>query len=291
MDVRPSVQRKFLFFSMISGPIALVVTVLLAAFVAFTRPPAPVNTYKALTQYARSEYFARNFLLMWLAGGPQQESRFKEMSSVDTKVNLAPDPMTVTDINVTDVNRSTTDKVGEVEWAYTLAASIVPPGGLATRNFFRVTFVEVNGAFQVIALPRITTSGVTPIRVENAYGQHAALDGTLGKLVANFAQAYLVPGNSSQMGRYASENFTESPIPNSPYTSIRVTDIQVAGNTQVTEMKPGQSANILATIKASVSMTTFSTMQLPMKVTQTSNGQWLVDSFIEVVDFGAVTKR
>lgn len=274
---------------MISGPVAVVVAVLTLVFVIATKPPAPLNTYKALTQYTRAEYFARNFLLMWLAGGPPQEQRFKEMVSVDTKVGLAPDPLTVTDINVTDV--SMTPAGPEREWAFTLVASLVPPGGTASRNFFRLVFVEHDSAYQVITLPRLTTSGITPIRVASIYGQHAALDSVLGKVIANFSQAYLIPSNSSQMGRYASEKFTDKPVPNSPYTSVKVSDIQVAGDTQPTEVKPGQGLDVLVTVKASISVTTFSMMQLPLHVTQTSNGQWLVDMFTEPVDFGEVTAR
>lgn len=291
MTVRPSVQKNFLFWSMISGPIALVLSVLTLAAMLIFRPPSSVDTYRALTEYTRSEHFARNFLLLWLAGNKTQEARFKEMTSTDVRAALPPDPLTVTDINVTDVSRYTTDNPGEVEWAYTLSASILPPGGTLTRNFFRVVFVEVGGAFQAIALPRITSSGITPIKVGGGYPQQAALDGALGKVMANFAQAYLVSSNSAQLGRYASEKFTGKPIVNSPYTSVKVTDIQVGGDKDVTTTRAGDSLDIVVTVKGNISDSTYSMMQLPIRVTQTSNGQWLVDRFNEPLDFGEITAR
>lgn len=292
MDVRPSVQRRALLVSFFTGPLAILLVLLLGAFLIITRPEQPVDTFKALSAYQRAEYFARNFLLVWLAGSPRQVDIYKEMTSIDGKLELNPDPMTVTDINIMDVSRTTTDKPDEVEWAYTLAASTIPPGATATRNFYRVTFVEKNGAFQVISLPRLTSKGITPIKVATVYGQHAALDGTLGKMLANFSKAFLVPGgDSGALGRYASEKFTEQPIKTSPYTSVKITAIQVAKDKPVTDAKPGDSFDVLVTVKASISTTTFTTMQLPLKVSMTPNNQWLVDSITEPVDFGAVENR
>lgn len=292
MDVRPSVQRRAILVSFFTGPISIVIVLLLGAFLILTRPQQPIDTFKALSSYQRAEYFARNFLLVWLAGSPKQESVYKEMTSVDGKLELNPDPMTVTDINITDVNRYQGDAPGEVEWSYTMAASTVPPGASPTRNFYRVTFVEKNGAFQVISLPCLTSKGITPIKVASVYGQFAALDGTLGKMLANFAKAYLVPGSDNgALGRYASAQFGDQPIKGAPYTSVRLTAIQVSGDKQVTDAKPGDSFNILVTVRASISTTTFTTMQLPLKVSMTPNNQWLVDSITQPVDFGAVTNR
>lgn len=297
MDMRPSVQRKLLLASYLTGPIAIALVVVLGFFLISTRPPTPADTYKSLTEYSRAEYFARQYLLVWLAGSNRLDDQLAEMTSVgERKLALNPDPMTVTDINVTDVQRFITNNPDETEWAFTLAATTIPPGGSRARNFYQVTFVEKDGSFQVITLPRLTTSPSTPIKVASVYGQAVALDGTLGKTLTNFAQAFLVPGNSGNLGRYVSESFEHPPITGAPYTSVRLTAIDATGGSQVggkdvTTAQPGDSFDVLVTVRASVSTTTYVTMQLPLRVHMTPNNQWLVDSITSPVDFGEVAPR
>lgn len=290
-EVRADVQRKFLLVSMLSGPIAILVAVLALAYVVLNNPPAPVDVHKALSSYTNASYFARNYTLVWLGGGTKQKDAIGSMSSVPASFNLNPDPMTVTDLNVTDVLWTPTEGA-ETEWAFTIAATAVPPGGAASRNFYRVTFVEKDGAFQVITLPRIVNPETTPIRIATTYTSNTSLDGVLGKTLANFAKAYLVPGDSASLGRYVSENFKGSPIAGSPYTAVKVTSINVAeGSPDPSTAGPGSTVEVMVTVQASISMTTFTTMQLPLRVTSTANGQWLVDAIMEPVNFGAVEAR
>ena len=298
MDVRPSVQRKALLVSYFTGPVAIVLVLVLGFFMVATRPPSPVDTYKALTEYNRAEYFARQYLLVWLAGSNRLSDRLAEMTSVgeNMKLDLNPDPMSVTDINVTDVLRFPTDNPNETEWSFTLAASTIPPGSSATRNYYYVTFVEHEGAFQVITLPRLTTATMTPIKVNTVYTQKVALDGSLGKMLANFVQAFLIPGASGNLGRYVSESFQFPPITGAPYTSVRITALAAAGDTsiggkEVSTAQPGDAFDVLVTVKTSVSTTTYTTQQLPLRVHMTPNGQWLVDTITSPVDFGAVSNR
>ncbi|TXH10724.1 MAG: hypothetical protein E6R04_04500 [Spirochaetes bacterium] len=293
MDVRPSFQKRALWISLISGPLAIIISVLTVMFSVITRPPSPVDVYRAQTQSVRAEFFARNYLLLWLGGSDRQDSRLKEMTSVDARFSLNPDPVTVTEINITDVLRTPAKNVGETEWAFTLAASVVPPGGMASRNYYRVTFVEKDGAFQAIVLPRLTFNGVTPIQVDTIYKGSEALDGVLGKTIANFAKAYLTPSDGEgSLGRYVSEKFSEKPVKGSPYTSVRVTAIQTDTPLgQTTEPSPGTTLEVLVTVRAMMSTTTYTTMQLPLRVTMTKNSQWLVDAITEPVDFGNISSR
>lgn len=213
------------------------------------------------------------------------------MSSVPASFSLNPDPMRVTDLNITDVLWTPTEGA-EVEWAFTVAATAVPPGSTASRNFYRVTFVEKDGAFQAITLPRIINQGTTPIRIATKYTSNTALDGVLGKTLANFAKSYLVPGDSASLGRYVSERFDGAPISGSPYTAVKVTSINVEeGSPDPATAGPGSTVEVMVTVQASVSLTTFTTMQLPLRVSSTANGQWLVDAITEPVDFGAVEAR
>src|SRR5690606_12003736 len=110
MDIRRSVQRKLLLASYFTGPIAILLVPLLGFFMVSTRPPTPVETYTALTQYNRAEYFARQYLLIWLAGSDRLSDQLSEMTSVgERKIELNPDPLKVTDINVVSVKRWITD--------------------------------------------------------------------------------------------------------------------------------------------------------------------------------------
>lgn len=291
MDVRPEVQRKFLLTSMLSGPIALVLALCAVAYVVLTKPPTAVNVHRELSSYTNASYFARNYVLVWLGGSAKQKDSIASMSSVPASFALNPDPMTVTDLNVIDVLWTPTDGA-ETEWAFTIAATAIPPGNAASRNFYRVTFVERDGAFQAITLPRIINQGITPIRIATKYTSSTALDGVLGKTLANFTKSYLVPGDSASLGRYVSDKFLGAPISGSPYTAVKLTSINVAeGSPDPTTAGPGSSVEVMVTVQASISLTTFTTMQLPLRVTSTANGQWLVDSITEPVDFGAVEER
>lgn len=296
MDIRPSVQRKLLLASYFTGPIAILLVLLLGFFMVSTRPPTPVETYTALTQYNRAEYFARQYLLIWLAGSDRLSDQLSEMTSVgERKIELNPDPLKVTDINVVSVKRWITDVEDETEWSFTLAATTLPPGGQRSRNYYEVTFVEKDGAFQAITLPRLTTVSTTPVTVATKYGQKVALDGTLGKTLSGFVQAYLAPGKNSLSG-YVSEEFKYPPVSGAPYSSVKVTSIEATGGAQVggkevSAAQPGDSFDILVTVRASVSATTWVTMQLPLRVHMTSNSQWLVDDITSPVDFGEVTEK
>jgi len=292
MDVRPDVQRKFLLMSMLSGPVAVVLALLALVFVVVTKPPTPTDVHKELTAYTNASYFARNYLLLWLGGGPKQQENITSLSSVPGAFKLNPDPQRVSDLNITDVLWTPAEESGQTEWAFTIAATATPPGSNSSRNFYRVTVVESNGAFQAITLPRLVNQGTVPVRVNTVYTANTALDGVLGKTLANFAKAYLVPGDSGSLGRYVSEKFTESPISGSPYTSIKVTSINIAdGSPDPAQASPGDTVDVVATVQASISLTTFTTMQLPLRVSLTSGGQWLVDTITEPVNFGTVEAR
>lgn len=277
---------------MVSGPVALVIAVLAMAYVVMTKPPTPVDVHRELTAYTNASYFARNYLLVWLGGSPKQQDNIASMSSVAGTFKLNPDPQRVTDLNITDVLWTPASESDQTEWAFTLAATATPPGSSATRNFYRVTLVESDGAFQAITLPRLINQGTTPVRVNTVYTANTALDGTLGKTLANFTKAYLIPGDSGSLGRYVSEKFTESPISGSPYTTVRVTSINVAdGSPDPSQAVAGDSVEVMVTVQASISLTTFTTMQLPLRVSLTAGGQWLVDALTEPVNFGAVEPR
>lgn len=292
MDVRPEVQRKFLLMSMLSGPVAIIVAVLALAYVVLNKPPTPTDVHRELTAYTNASYFARNYLLVWLGGSTRQQDNIMAMTSAAGSFKLNPDPQRVTDLNITDVLWTPAEDSAQTEWAFTIAATTTPPGSNSTRNFYRVTLVESNGAFQAITLPRLVNQGTTPIRIATVYTSSTALDGVLGKTIANFAKAYLIPGDSGSLGRYVSEKFTESPISGSPYTAVRVTSINVGeGSPDPAQASAGDSVEIMVTVQASISLTTFTTMQLPLRVSLTSGGQWLVDSITEPVNFGVVEPR
>lgn len=292
MDIKPSVQKRFLFISMISGPVALVLTVLFGVYTVLRMPTDIVDVHKELMSYTRAEYFARNYTLAWLAGSSKQNTTIDSMTSASAKLTLNPDPMTVTDLNMVDVLWTPTADPAITEWAFTVSATIIPPGGTSSRNFFRVTLVEKQGAFQAITLPRITTRDIVPIRVNTVYVVSTDVNGVLGKIVSNFMKAFLIPGDSGSMGRYVSEAFTAKPISGAPYSSVKVTGINIAdGYPNPVDATPGQSVEIMVTVRAFVSTTTYNTMQFPLRVTMTSNGQWLVDSITEPVNFGEVEAR
>lgn len=67
---KPKARERGLVFAMISGPLALILVVLMLLNTAriLAHLPKPVDTYKAITEVTRVQNYARNSLLLWLAG-------------------------------------------------------------------------------------------------------------------------------------------------------------------------------------------------------------------------------
>ncbi len=306
------IKRRGFFATAAAAWIALALVLLVTAVMIFRPTQKPVDVLKEINAFVDAEFFARNFLLVWLAGGPAQAKQLVSMSAMTGQPEMNKDPFTVLDINtVPPVLRTPGGK--ETEWALTLGATLVPPGGSGTsmRSYFRVTFVEADGTYKALMWPRPVNITTRAVQIAPHYTQGIGLTTPLGTAVCNFMTAFYTsnkasgdsctssdPGtskdvgaakNAASMGLYVSSQFTDSPIANSPYTGIQLTSIQAAGDSSdPASAKPGDTIHVLATAKALSSTTTFNTIDAPLRLTLSSNHQWQVDGFDEPIHYGDV---
>lgn len=296
--VRESAKKKFVVWSVYMGWVSMLISLLLVLVVAVTiwTIPSRVDVNKEQSAYARAEFFARSFLVAWLSGSNKSEATvdaMKRMSSAPgdlSKINAS--PMKVTNINTVDVLWTDTDSPSVVEWAFTMGATLAPPGGKVGRSFFRLTILEKDKSYQVIVLPRPVNVGVDAIKVDTVYNGSVDTTSELGTLLGNFATAYLVPSQSGRMGGYVTENFKDAPISSVPYVSVSIPKdgINFAGKDPSTA-KAGDKIDVLVTVRAAVTGETFNIVQLPLRVQMANNGGWLVDGITEPVNFGAIAPR
>ncbi|MBU8841693.1 conjugal transfer protein [Mycolicibacterium goodii] len=290
ISLTSDVKRRSFFATGAAAWIALFLVLLLGAAMIFRTPQKPVDVLKEINGFVNAEFFAHNFLLVWLAGGPNEAEKLVSMSAMTGQPEMNKDPVTVMDINtVPPVLR--TPAGNETEWALTLAATLVPPGGSGTsiRTHFRVTFLDAQGTFKALMWPRPVNATSRPVQIAPFYEQGIGLNTPLGTAVSNFMSAFYTSHDEGSLGRFVSSEFTEDPIAGSPYTSITVLSIKAGeGSPDAASAKPGDTINLLATAKAASSTTTFNMIDAPLRVTLSSNRQWLVDGFDEPIHFGAV---
>jgi len=284
------VKRRSFFATAAAAWAALALVLLLAAVMIFRPTQKPVDVLNEINAFVNAEFFAHNFLLVWLAGGPNEAEKLVSMSAMPGQPEMNKDPFTVMDINtVPPVLR--TPAGNETEWALTLAATLVPPGGSGTsmRSYFRVTFLEAGGTYKALMWPRPVNATSRAVQIAPFYGQGVGLNTPLGTSVTNFMTAFYTSNNGGTLGRYVSADFTDEPITNSPYSSVQVTTIQAGdGSPDPASAEPGDTIHLLATAKAASSTTTFNTISAPLRLTLSPNRQWLVDGFDEPIHFGAV---
>ena len=307
-----NIKRRGFFATAAAGWLALALVLVMGVVMVFRSPQKPVDVLKEINAFANADFFAHNFLLVWLAGGPGQSKQLVSMSAMTGHPEMNKDPFTVLDINtVPPVLRTPAGK--ETEWALTLAATLVSPGGsgTSTRSYFRVTFVEADGTYKALMWPRPVNSTTRAVQIAPYYTQGVGAGTPLGTAVCNFMTAFYTsnnapgaactssdpasstapaaPKNAASMGLYVSSQFKDDPIANSPYTGIQISSIQAAeGSPDPASAKPGDTIHVLATAKAMSSTTTFNTIDAPLRLTLSPNRQWQVDGFDEPIHFGAV---
>lgn len=296
--MKPSVQRKVHTFVYYSGPVALLIVLLVSAFLVATRPPSPVNTYRALSKSASAEYFAKDVFRTWISGkggGPDfspSEKKIDGMVSSIDKLRLSGDPVRLTGYTVTDVERNVSSDGRYVQWAYEITASMVIPGGAVSTNRFRVTFLESDGAYQVIALPYMIPNSVVPMKVDSVYAMNIDHNSVLFKRIEGFSKAYLAGKQTrTDISGYVTSDFNSGAVQNTPYTDVKVSDAKAASDKEPAGAGVGETFQVMVTAKVYLTVDSFVTMQLPLTVVQPKDGQWAVQSVDTIVDFGEVHGR
>lgn len=288
---KPRVQKRALLFAAVSGPLALLMSLVIGALtlVTVSRMPAPVNTYSAITDVTRVQNYARNSLLLWLGGSKSSEKPLLARKTSEQGVNLSETGFEVLSIDPYDVVRHKGSDA--VEWVVTFAVTLVAPGSNSSQvNRYTVTVLERAGDYQLLTWPTITNSDTGTFAVASKYNVPVEKSGPLGQSLQRFVTAYLTStGSATSLGQYVSAAFAGTAIVNSPYSSAEIQEIKaLAGSPQPSTAKPGTQLSVLVRVKAAASVTTWSVIDLPLNVSLGANDIWLVDGIDSPVRWGPI---
>lgn len=288
---KPKARRNATLVALFSGPLALVLVLLLGLITvaSFSKVPKPVDTYAAITEATKVQNFARNALLQWLGGTTTTEKPLLAKSSAAQTISLSPVPFEVLSIDPSDIERiAGTDAA---QWRVVLAATINSPGAASPQmNRYALTVIDRDGDFQLLTWPYIVTAGNGTFTVSSRYTVPLGANSPLGQSVQQFASAYLTSsaGSSTQLGRFVSERFTGTAVADSPYTEVVVQEIRALEGSTPATAKPGTQVSVLARVKASASLQTWSVMDLPLRMSLSANNVWLPDGFDSPVRWGRI---
>lgn len=283
---------KWGFISTIAAAwVALLAVIVLAAAMMLDDDQQPIDVQRAINNYTKSQFFAQNFLLTWAAGDPKDAEKLASMCAMPGQPELNRSPFTVLYINPTDVQ--VTPAGEQTEWEWTFGATLIlPQSGTSLRSYFLVTTLESGGSFKCLNFPRPVNDAARNFEVKPYYTVGTSVKGPLGKQVSDFMNAYYIANNPGSLGRFVTDNFTDTPIGASPYTSLEVKSINLAqGSIDTSQAKPGDSVSAQVTAKASASNDTFNTIDAVLKLTLSNNKQWLIDGFESPIHFGDVSYK
>lgn len=306
-DLTPKARR-----GLVVGTASLVALGSLLGMTSFvqnvTRPPEKEVTVS--TEVARTNNvtaWSRNFLLLYLsgtgagAGSSRQTSNeftIDAMSSAPlgseaagtAGIKLPPTSLETADI--TPVNAVKYEVQGYTLWRMTMAATAKVPGTNKPQRFtYEFDVVEVNGGYQVTALPRMVGEAGFDFTTSSVYSNAVQEGNPIMQSAQAFVDAWLVPGSGTGLGSTTSAEFGGTPPANSPFkkaTVQSVTYFTPYGGVDVTMPKPGDAIEALITVRAEVSSTTWNTMQFPVTMSVLENGQWVISAMSSVADISGV---
>ena len=261
----------------------------IAIFAMTIARPDPVvsDPAREFSTMQRVQFFATNFLSVWLTGTEQDAPTVKQMVS-DTSVlpsKWGTEPIEISDLNVADLGRAS--EGNKTEWWVTMGVTVVPPStGVPQRLYYLVTVIEQDQSLRALTMPRITEHVRPGVDLMPDVDSSVSVTSSLGIAVSEFVSAYFTAGDGT-LGRYVSADFSGGPVKGSPYTSADVLGIRSKGVVDIDQHEVGAPVRILASVRAGFSMTTFHTMDVPMTVQRTDNGTWLinsVDTLVPVAD-------
>lgn len=291
--LKPEYGEYFRKYVVFAGAFALPLA-LFASCQAMTVETAPeTDTVAEVRMINRAQNWSHDFMVLWLGGSDDgresttSSATLRSMVDAPGEVTLPRTGYTVQSMDVyVDDARQITD--GEIIWRMRASAVVVAPGGGGVeRMTFTFDVAEYDDSFKVTALPRPIHSGSTPFEVLTGYSDSAELDSTLAAGAKNFATAYLVPdSSSSSLASTVTENYDGYPLSKTLWSTAEVISVNYYSTDSKFDLSSadtGDTVNVLITVKASTSSSTYSTIQLPVTMKMQSNGQWVVDAMDDLV--------
>ncbi|MEE3755273.1 conjugal transfer protein [Mycobacterium intracellulare] len=270
------------------GPLALVVAGW-AGWNAHSKQPPPVASYVHLNTVTNQvELFADQLVRLSLTGSGEQDRKTLATMVVDPRaVSLAETPWNVTSTHLTTVKR-VAEEADSAEWEAKIRVGYSVPGsGVVQFGTMVVSVLSSNGAYKATALPRFENSQDPAMEVGPGYTIAVDPHASLGVAVASFANAYYVQGPNQDLGRLVTGTFSGKPLRPSPFTS---TDVKMIFSKRAVPIKPspGDTVEVLATIRGGASEKTWYTMQVPLRMTVTDQRQWAVSAILDSLDVGKI---
>lgn len=306
---KPKARERAVFLALISSPMALMVSVLCVLILAKSmgKMERPVDTYAAITEVTRVQNFARNSLLLWMAGNSSSEKPLLSRALDEKSIELSEVPFEVRSIEPSDIERwqgsegrsraavqarKRGDAPVVAEWLVTFAVTYVPPGtGAAQINRYAVAVLQRGKDHQLLRWPSIVNNDSIVFKVASKYTQAIGAQTPLADSLNRFVTAYLTStGGATSLGQYVSAQFHGSAIVDSPYTEATVESIKSAeGDPQLSTASPGTQLRVMVRVKASSSIKTWSIMDLALRVSLGANNVWLVDSIDSPIGWGEIS--
>lgn len=277
------------------GPLALIVAGW-AGWNAHSKQPPPMASYIHLNTVTNQvELFADQLVRLSLTGSGEQDRKTLATMVVDPRaVSLAETPWNVTSTHLTTVKR-VAEQADSAEWEAKILVGYSAPGsGVVQFGTMVVNVLSSGGAYKATALPRFENSQNRAMQVGPGYTVAVDVNSSLGKSIAKFASAYYVQGPDQDLGRLVTGPFSEQvragvekPFSPSPFASVNVQMIFSKGAVP-TQPAPGDTVDVLATIRGGASESTWYTMQVPLRMAVTDQRQWAVSDILDSLDVGKI---
>ena len=239
--------------------------------------PTP-DTQKEVTINNNLRFFTSNFLTVWFSGSERLDrEQLESMVTAGVPIDLPVTPMSAQYINIADVKTLASGRDSGL-YLVTANVTLTPPGSQnTTRNSYSLEVVRSGTSYAVSKLPELLPYKSARVDASLDYLAETSTTSPLGEAITNFAGAYYVSSNAPSLGRFVTSNFTQEPIPDSPYTAVQIERIQSQRNLDGQGApKDGQNVTVLVTLRGIVTNTTFNLMQVLLNV-QKQDGKWVVD--------------
>lgn len=265
---------------------------LLSLTVQLTRTtPEPPDLATEFNRMSRVQWTAQNYLRLWLTATEQEKGSIKTMLADQNALPTAwaSDPVGVSDVNVADLVARTASDGQTIQWFVVVGATLTTPGNdTATRLYYATNFMDRPGtAIRAVTLPRPVNLTRPNVVVNLDYPNAVPVNNNLGAAVSGFASAYYTD-QTGALPRFTTREFSAAPIAASPYTSTELLSIRSHQPFSRTAAS-GTTLDIVAQIKAAITLTSFQTISVPMKVRATDNSQWVVAELPEALYYSSVS--
>lgn len=168
-----------------------------------------------------------------------------------------------------------------------------PAAARPSRMFFSLDVAKRASTYKVVALPR-PINALSESYEASTFMEPVRTDAAVYRAAEAFAEAYLVPSSKkNQFGGLVTDAFRErtNPLAGSPYSSVKVTSF-VGTYEKGAADNPGSVVVGVLTVQANVTTSTYTQIQIPLRMVCLEGANWVVDSMtVDVPVSGLFTEE